>query len=101
MKTQFIEDILKGPGNRAWEIARVGLAGGIVSMLGFQGFAIFSGQTFDPTNFGIGYAALLAGGGAAAAAKDMAGRKPTAPVKVAGDLNAENIENVQTGVEDK
>jgi hypothetical protein len=91
---KLLKDILSGPGNEYFDMGRLLWGLSVLSMIGYQGFAIYRGQVFDPISFGAGAAGILAGGGAGTALKDTAGRKKAAPV-VQGDLNTQNIETVR------
>lgn len=80
-----------GRDNESYEIMRALTALSIIVMLGYIGFHLIVNKTFDPLAAATGIGALLFGGGAGAAIKDGTLGKAT---KVAGDLKAENIENV-------
>jgi hypothetical protein len=67
----------------------------VVVMLFYIGWHLIVNKTFDPLASAGGLGALLFGGGAGSAIKDGTLSKPVA--KVAGDLNADNIESVQVG----
>lgn len=82
-----------GKDNESYEIMRALTALSVVVMLIYIGCHLLFNRQFDPLSAAGGLGALLFGGGAGAAIKDNAG-KP-AKVAVEGDLNAENIENVQ------
>jgi hypothetical protein len=81
-----------GKDNESYEIMRALTALSVVFMIGYIGFHLVVNKTFDPLSSAGGLGALLFGGGAGSAIKDGTLGKPT---KVAGDLNTENIENVQ------
>lgn len=83
-----------GKDNESYEIMRALTALSIVVMLAYIGWHLIVNKTFDPLSTMTGLGALLFGGGAGSAIKDGTLSKPT---KVAGDLQAENIENVEMG----
>jgi len=62
---KMLRDILTGKDNETHDIGRWGLAAGILSLLGFTGWAITHGQQFDPTTY-AGAVTILLGGGAGA-----------------------------------
>ena len=59
-----------GCDNREYEIGRTLWALGSVALIAYQGWAIQKGQTFNPTEFGLAVAAILAAGGFGVAQKD-------------------------------
>ena len=77
---RILRDILSGVDNNSIDSGRViwvvGAATFILSSVGFQGAAIYRGQSFDPfqfcTGFGAGFGAVLAAGGWGVAKKDKA-----------------------------
>ena len=71
----FLKDLFTTTDNEHFEVARVGFGLTIIAMLGFQGYAIYQGQEFDPQAFATGVGILMAGGGAGVAAKDIARAK--------------------------
>jgi hypothetical protein len=81
-----------GKDNESYEIMRALTALSVVVMLVYIGWHLIVNKTFDPLAAAGGLGALLFGGGAGSAIKDGTLGKPT---KVAGDLNADNIENVE------
>jgi hypothetical protein len=83
-----------GKDNESYEIMRALTALCVVVMLVYIGWHLIVNKTFDPLASAGGLGALLFGGGAGSAIKDGTLSKPT---KVAGDLQAENIENVEVG----
>lgn len=80
-----------GKDNESYEIMRALTALSVIVMLIYIGWHLIVNKTFDPLAAAGGLGALLFGGGAGAAIKDGTLGK----TKVAGDLNAENIENVE------
>lgn len=52
------------------EMGRILWFVGAVGAIGFQGYALYAGQNFDPLQFAGGYAILLAAGGFGIAQKD-------------------------------
>jgi hypothetical protein len=54
-----------GKDNKTIDIARILWALGCISFLGCAFYALYKGQNWDAVAFGTGFAALLAGGGAA------------------------------------
>lgn len=83
-----------GKDNESYEIMRALTALSVLVMLGSVVYHLVANKTFDPVSVGAGLGALLFGGGAGSAIKDgtIGSGKAT---KVAGDLNTENIENVE------
>lgn len=81
-----------GKDNESYELLRGLTALCVVVMLAYIGVHLFVNKTFDPLASAGGLGALLAGSGLGNALKDGTLSKPT---KVAGDLNAETIENVE------
>jgi hypothetical protein len=88
---QILKFMFTGKDNESYELLRGLTALCVVVMLVYIGFHLIANKTFDPLASAGGLGALLAGGGLGNALKDGTLSKPT---KVAGDLNAENIENV-------
>lgn len=62
---KFLNDLFTEADNATFDMKRLLWAVGVVTGLGFQGYAIFKGQTFSIQDFGIGLGAMLAAGGAA------------------------------------
>lgn len=83
-----------GRDNESYEIMRALTALSIIAMLFYIGWHLIVNKTFDPMAAGTGLGGLLLGGGLGTATKDGTIGKAT---KVAGDLNADNIETVVTG----
>lgn len=83
-----------GKDNESYEIMRALTALSVIVMLGYIGWHLVVNKTFDPLAAAGGLGALLFGGGAGSAIKDgtLSGPKTA---KVAGDLNAETVENVE------
>lgn len=52
------------------EMGRILWFVGAIGALGFQGYALYIGQAFDPLQFAGGYATILAAGGFGIAQKD-------------------------------
>jgi len=75
MSASILKDLLGTVDNSAFELGRVLWAIGVLALLGFQGFALWKGQTFSPTEFGLGFAGILAAGGGGIAMKDAARAK--------------------------
>lgn len=73
-----------GLGNESFELGRALWAVGVLALIGYQGAALFFlKQAFSPTEFGIGFGAVMAAGGVGIAAKD------SSSIKMKG------VENVQ------
>ncbi len=72
---KFLRDLLTNVSGEHYELGRVGLALFILAAIGFQGFALYKGQSFDPISFATGAGALLAAGGFGIAQKDIARAK--------------------------
>jgi len=93
----IFQNIFKGVGNHDYEMGRILWFLGGFFMIGYQGYAIFQGQAFNPIEFGTGFGALLAAGGLGIAAKDTGAAKvksastPDINVgTVTGGMQAEN-----------
>lgn len=91
---RILKHFFTGKDNESYEIMRALTALSVIVMLVYIGWHLIANKTFDPLSSAGGLGALLFGGGAGSAIKDGTLGKPT---KVAGDLKAENIENVQVG----
>lgn len=65
-----LRDLLKGPGNIAWDLGRCMACTGLLSLIGAQFHALAIGQTLDVLQFGGAIAAVLGGAGALIALKD-------------------------------
>ena len=75
----LVSDLLKGPGNKSWELARFMSAGSFTSYTGAFIYALaWKGAVPDWTALGVGYAAVLAGAGAMIGLKDIAVAKANA-----------------------
>lgn len=75
----FFHDILKGIGNRSWDIARLCALWAVFSYsAAFLYALIYLGKVPDWSSLGIGYAAVLAGAVAFVAGKDVSAAKATA-----------------------
>lgn len=62
----FFTHLFTGRDGISYDIGRVLWALGVVSLVGFEGFAvILHSQQFDSMNFATGFSAILAAGGAA------------------------------------
>ena len=83
-----------GKDNESYEIMRALTALSVIVMLVYIGFHLIAHKTFDPLAAAGGLGALLFGGGAGSAIKDGTLGKP-GKTAVMGDLNADNIENVE------
>ena len=69
---KFLRDLFTTVDNTHYEIARVAFAISVLSAIGYQGWAIHAGQTYDPLQFASGLATIVAAGGFGIAAKDKA-----------------------------
>lgn len=71
---QFFKDLLKGPGNEAWDLGRILALLSALSMLGGELWNVSLGLPLElgPTGFGGGLAAVLGGAAALIYAKDRA-----------------------------
>lgn len=91
----MVGDIIKhwftGKDNESYEIMRALTALSVLMMIFYIGFHLIVHKEFAPLEAAGGLGALLFGGSAGAAIKDGTLSK----TKVVGDLNAENIENVE------
>lgn len=92
MLGNILRHFFTGKDNESYEIMRALTALSVVVMLFYVGWHLIVNKTFDPLAAAGGLGALLFGGGAGSAIKDGTLTKPT---KVAGNLNADNIENVE------
>lgn len=72
MRHGFFFDLFSTTDNAGWELGRILWCVGTLALVGFQGFAIWKAQTFDPLQFGTAVAAILAAGGFGVAQKDKA-----------------------------
>jgi len=63
--SEMLKQSFTGKDNQTIDIGRILWALGCLSFLGCAGFALYKGQNWDAVAFGTGFAALLAGGGAA------------------------------------
>lgn len=72
----FFQDILKGIGNRSWDIARLCALWAVLSYSGAFLYALIGlGKVPDWSSLGVGYAAVLAGAVAFVAGKDVSAAK--------------------------
>lgn len=94
MLANILRHWFTGKDNESYEVMRALTALCVLIMLAYIGFHLFWNKEFDPLASAGGLGALLFGGGAGSAIKDgtLTGAKKTT---VAGDLNTENIENVE------
>lgn len=90
----ILKFMFTGKDNQSYELMRGLTALCVVVMLVYVGLHLLFNKQLDVLASCTGLGALLAGGGLGAAVKDGTLSKPT---KVAGDLKAENIENVEVG----
>jgi hypothetical protein len=58
----FLRHIFTGKDNATIDIARVLLASGVLSFIGFAGWHVVGNHAFDPMAYGTGFGALLGGG---------------------------------------
>lgn len=84
--------MFKGVGDSP-EMGRVLWFLGALATIGYQGYAIFKGQNFDPLVFAGGYAALLAAGGFGIRQKDTG-----VAAAVASSTPTVNVETVTGGI---
>lgn len=68
----FVRDLFSTVCNQHWELARIltGVLG--MGMLGVQVYAVYKGQPFDPSGFGIGAGSFVGGAGVGISMKDRA-----------------------------
>lgn len=59
---KLIDDLFKDA-QGLWDISRIAWAGMVVGFLANAAWAAWSSKTFNAQDFGVGAAALLAGGG--------------------------------------
>jgi len=80
---KFIKDLLTEINGEKFDVARVLWILGVLVYIGLSIAAvIIKGQLWDPVNYGIGFGAVLAGGGAALALKK------DAPTGIASGITA-------------
>jgi len=84
-----------GKDNESYEIMRALTALSVIIMLIYIGWHLIIDKQFAPLEAAGGLGALLFGGGAGSAIKDGTLSQPAKPTQVAGDLNTDNIENVE------
>ena len=66
---KVIKDCLTGIDGETYDPARIYLAAGVAVFLGNAVLALIHGQTWNAQDFGLGFGALLAAGGAGIALK--------------------------------
>lgn len=97
----WIQGWFTGHDNMSPEVGRMLWAVGCLSMIVFEFIHVFvNAKDFDPISFGGGFAAILAGGGAAIAVKDRAqpGNRETTTIQSdTTTVSAEGDVNVSTG----
>jgi len=80
---KFVRDLFMGPGNKAWDLARIVGAKAVGAYTAAFLYSVFwLKQTVDWSSLGVGYSAILVGAAAMIMGKDWAGSKvslPTAP----------------------
>lgn len=79
MIARILRGWFTGPNNVDYEMGRFLWFIGVLSQIGYQGYAIYKGHPFDALHFGGGLAATLALGGYGVAAKDKAKTAEPAP----------------------
>lgn len=73
---KFFCDLFKGVGGQSWELARVMSAWSLISYTGtYIAAFVWKGAVPDPSAFGVGLAAVMAGCGAMIGLKDIARAK--------------------------
>lgn len=60
---QFLTNLFTEPDNQTWCIVKVLVALGTFTFLGLAIIHVVHNHSFDPQAFGVGFGALLAGGG--------------------------------------
>lgn len=78
-------NILKGVGNVHFDLARILWLATAVAGIGFTGAHLIMNGAFSVIEFGTGMAAILAGGGAATAVKDVGVAKAASTVTGGGE----------------
>lgn len=96
MLSTILRHFFTGKDNSSYELLRGLTALCVIIMLFYIGWHLIVNKQFDPLSAAGGLGALLAGSGLGNALKDGTLGKP---MKVEGDLKAENIENVQVKAE--
>lgn len=94
MLGNILKHFFTGRDNESYEIMRALTALSVIVMLVYIGVHLLVNKTFDPLAAAGGLGALLFGGGAGSAIKDGTLTKASKKTTVTGDLNAENIEQV-------
>lgn len=76
---KFLEDLFKGPANKAWELARILAAWAVLSFsFAFLFALIVYRKVPDWASLGTGFGAVLLGAGAYIGIKDIAAAKANA-----------------------
>ena len=85
---KFVKDLLKGPGNLWWDLARVLALWGALMMLGGQAWNMWLGLPLElgPTGLGGGLAALYTAIAAFVWAKDKSGSDARLTMAVAHNV---------------
>jgi hypothetical protein len=66
---KLVKDLFTGIDNQTFDIARLCLFFGAIAFIALAAHAACKGQPWDPQAFGIGFGAVVAGGGASLALK--------------------------------
>lgn len=69
---QFLEDLFKGVGNKAWELGRIAAAWAIFSTSALAGFKLYVGQPVSLTEYAQAMMVVFAGCAIFIGAKDLA-----------------------------
>lgn len=77
---KFVRDLFMGPGNRAWDLARIiGAKAVLAYTIAFLHSGFVLKQDIDWSSLGMGYSAILLGAAGLIMGKDWAGAKVAAP----------------------
>lgn len=70
--SQFLEDLFKGVGNKAWELGRISSAWAILSTSALAGYKLFQNQPFSLSDYSTAMMQVFAGCAIFIGAKDVA-----------------------------
>ncbi len=66
----FFRDLFTGKDNKTWDLGRIIWFQGALFYCAMSLYSLYQGLAIDPMNWGTGFAAILAAGGAAMALKN-------------------------------
>jgi hypothetical protein len=76
MCAEFIKNLFTGKDNNTYDISRVILFIGVISLVIFTAIRVCATKEFDPMGFGTGMGGLLGGGGLGIGAKAIMKGEP-------------------------